>query len=75
MFGGPRPVPIDPIDTPLEGLEPEVIVPQPAQPGSASTSSGAGGPSGKQSSPKRQRAAMPSWDEIVFGARSDDDPA
>ncbi|WP_382305756.1 septation protein SepH [Herbiconiux sp. UC225_62] len=75
VFGGPRPVPIDPIDTPLEGLEPEVIVPQPAQPGSASTSSGAGGPSGKQSSPKRQRAAMPSWDEIVFGARSDDDPA
>ncbi len=24
---------------------------------------------------KRGRAAMPSWDEIVFGARSDDDPA
>ncbi|MBX3092615.1 MAG: DUF3071 domain-containing protein [Cryobacterium sp.] len=26
-------------------------------------------------SSKRGRAAMPSWDEIVFGARSDDDPA
>ena len=24
---------------------------------------------------KRGRAAMPSWDEIVFGARPDDDPA
>lgn len=24
---------------------------------------------------RRGRAAMPSWDEIVFGARSDDDPA
>lgn len=26
-------------------------------------------------SSKKGRAAMPSWDEIVFGARSDDDPA
>ena len=26
-------------------------------------------------SSKRGRATMPSWDEIVFGARSDDDPA
>lgn len=25
--------------------------------------------------PRRGRAAMPSWDEIVFGARPDDDPA
>jgi len=28
-----------------------------------------------QKSSKRGRAAMPSWDDIVFGARSDDDPA
>ena len=30
-----------------------------------------------QGGPKkpRGRASMPSWDEIVFGARSDDDPA
>ncbi|MGD8169415.1 septation protein SepH [Herbiconiux wuyangfengii] len=79
VFGGPRPIPIDPIDTPLEGLEPEIIVPPVAQPGSATPSSSApstsGGSSGKQPSAKRQRAAMPSWDEIVFGARSDDDPA
>jgi hypothetical protein len=30
------------------------------------------GPLGRS---KRGRASMPSWDEIVFGARSDDDPA
>lgn len=28
-----------------------------------------------QRTSKKGRAAMPSWDEIVFGARSDDDPA
>ncbi len=28
-----------------------------------------------QKSTKRGRASVPSWDEIVFGARSDDDPA
>lgn len=28
-----------------------------------------------QKSSKKGRATMPSWDEIVFGARSDDDPA
>lgn len=28
-----------------------------------------------QKSSKRGRASMPTWDEIVFGARSDDDPA
>lgn len=30
---------------------------------------------GHQKSSKKARASMPSWDEIVFGARSDDDPA
>ncbi|MGR0317938.1 septation protein SepH [Agromyces sp. ZXT2-3] len=34
-----------------------------------------GGKSGQASRPKKGRAAMPSWDEIVFGARSDDDLA
>jgi len=72
VFGGPRPVPIDPVDTPLEGLEPEVVAPAASTPG---TSGSNGASAGKQASPKRQRAAMPSWDEIVFGARSDDDPA
>ena len=32
------------------------------------------GPLGRTAA-RRGRAAMPSWDEIVFGARSDDDPA
>ncbi|WP_353810090.1 septation protein SepH [Agromyces sp. SYSU T00194] len=36
--------------------------------GSTSSSRSAGGA-------KKGRASMPSWDEIVFGARSDDDPA
>jgi hypothetical protein len=30
---------------------------------------------GSSKSAKRGRTAMPSWDEIVFGARSDEDPA
>jgi hypothetical protein len=34
-----------------------------------------GGRSGQSSRQKKGRAAMPSWDEIVFGARSDDDLA
>ncbi|BAU32192.1 DNA-binding protein [Microcella alkaliphila] len=41
-------------------------------------SSSAGSPSeppAKPATAKRGRAAMPSWDEIVFGARPDDDPA
>ena len=33
------------------------------------------GPAGPSRGSKRGRAAMPSWDEIVFGARSDDDLA
>lgn len=32
-------------------------------------------PTPKQTGARRGRAAMPSWDEIVFGARPDDDPA
>ncbi len=34
-----------------------------------------GGKSGQATRQKKGRAAMPSWDEIVFGARSDDDLA
>ena len=32
-------------------------------------------PESKKTTGRRGRAAMPSWDEIVFGARPDDDPA
>ncbi|MGR0219311.1 septation protein SepH [Agromyces sp. ZXT2-6] len=34
-----------------------------------------GGKASSASRPKKGRAAMPSWDEIVFGARTDDDLA
>jgi hypothetical protein len=63
VFSGPRSIG-GLTDTPLEGLEAELVVPpQPV------------GLSPKSGQAKRQRAAMPSWDEIVFGARSEDDPA
>ena len=53
-------VPLVELDEAVEpGAEPGAAAPQPAPRGSG----------------KKGRAAMPSWDEIVFGARSDDDPA
>ncbi len=84
IFGGPRAIAdATPIDTPLEGLEAELIVTAPVvppgeqrEPGSpphSATPRTTSAP--KQAGAKRQRAAMPSWDEIVFGARSEDDPA
>lgn len=51
------------IDTPLAGLEAEIVTT--AKPSATQ----------KTGPVKRQRAAMPTWDEIVFGARSEDDPA
>lgn len=36
---------------------------------------GGGGKAAQSARPKKGRAAMPSWDEIVFGARTDDDLA
>lgn len=56
------------VDVPLDGL-PEAPVPSSQPTAKASGSSGATGPLGK----RRGRASMPSWDEIVFGARTDDD--
>jgi len=56
------------VDVPLDGL-PESPVPASQPTAKASGSSGATGPLGK----RRGRASMPSWDEIVFGARTDDD--
>ncbi|WP_291036853.1 septation protein SepH [Herbiconiux sp.] len=66
-FGGPRAV-ADVPDTPLEGLEAELGFTSSPEPEVRQTAP-------KQGSAKRQRASMPSWDEIVFGARSEDDPA
>ncbi|TXK17492.1 septation protein SepH [Homoserinibacter sp. GY 40078] len=56
------------VDVPLDDL-PEVPEASSQPTAKASGSSGATGPLGK----RRGRASMPSWDEIVFGARSDDD--
>lgn len=53
------------VDVPLDGPSDDPI-PATAK---ASGSSGATGPLGK----RRGRASMPSWDEIVFGARTDDE--
>jgi hypothetical protein len=73
VFSGPRavkPAPVEVLDTPLEGLEPEV-----GADGDSAAGAAAQEARSKQTTARRQRAAMPSWDEIVFGARSDDDPA
>jgi len=51
----------------------DVPAPPSAQQSSSSSSSNDSGP--QPSSRKKGRAAMPSWDEIVFGARTDDDLA
>ncbi|MFT4285237.1 MAG: septation protein SepH [Protaetiibacter sp.] len=59
------------VDVPLDGV-PDEPVPASftnAPTAKASGSSGATGPLGK----RRGRASMPSWDEIVFGARGDED--
>lgn len=52
------------IDVPLPEPEPE---PEPAPRGTA--------PQPLNRGSRKGRAAMPSWDEIVFGTRPDDDPA
>lgn len=59
------------VDVPLEGVPDEPVPANftSAPTAKASGSSGATGPLGK----RRGRASMPSWDEIVFGARSDDE--
>ncbi len=66
-----------PAPPPAETPEPEAAAPEnPA--GAAARALWGGGKAASQSSrssSKKGRAAMPSWDEIVFGARSDDDLA
>ncbi len=52
------------VDVPLDGFLPE---PMPGAPRATAPQPGVRG--------KKGRAAMPSWDEIVFGARPDDDLA
>ncbi|RZS54293.1 DUF3071 family protein [Microcella putealis] len=49
---------------------------EPAEPRTTESAPSAASPDAPaRPSAKRGRAAMPSWDEIVFGARPDDDPA
>jgi hypothetical protein len=75
----PAPGGIRMVDVPLgDFLEPatptprhEPVVERAPMPPAVSPQKAAGG-SGKA---RRGRTAMPSWDEIVFGARSEDDPA
>lgn len=60
------------VDIPLQGFEDEAAgaQQQDARPASAPEAEG-----GRQDRKKRNRRSMPSWDEIVFGTRPDDDPA
>jgi len=53
--------------------QPPLPLDVPAPPSNPATSSNDSGP--QPTSRKKGRASMPSWDEIVFGARTDDDLA
>lgn len=78
-----EPVPIDGARTDDEGATADTIEVVGATPDSIVDDAALTGqdaaappaPAPKTSSARRGRAAMPSWDEIVFGARPDDDPA
>lgn len=62
-------IPFDVADAPAPAPAPSPAQPTAQPTAKASGASGATGPLGK----RRGRASMPSWDEIVFGARTDDD--
>jgi hypothetical protein len=64
----PRGASVGVVDIPLHGADDSDTAPQPeARPTSAPDGDG------RQDRRKRNRRAMPSWDEIVFGTRPDDD--
>nr|WP_127795251.1 septation protein SepH [Agromyces sp. LHK192] len=59
-----------------QASEPTLDLPDEEQPGAAARSLWGGkASSGAGRTAKKGRASMPSWDEIVFGARTDDDLA
>jgi hypothetical protein len=61
------------VDVPIDlGIEPDVTSDHDVEVDELGDDTVARAP---KSSNRRGRAAMPSWDEIVFGARPDDDPA
>lgn len=67
----PRGTSISVVDIPLQGFEDDSAAgPQEARPASAPEPE-----NGRQDRKKRNRRSMPSWDEIVFGTRPDEDPA
>jgi hypothetical protein len=59
------------VDIPLQGMDEHDTAPQPDTTRSSASSDG----DGRSDRRKRTRRAMPSWDEIVFGTRPDDDMA
>lgn len=67
-------VPLPDFDDDLRSTAPQNLAPQGTSPQSISPQ-GFPPQSLQPKSQKKGRATMPSWDEIVFGARSDDDPA
>jgi hypothetical protein len=69
------------VDVPLDfsadsAPEPDdELAPRTTAPSAVGPGIGAANDTGPVKSARRGRTAMPSWDEIVFGARPDDDPA
>lgn len=61
------------LSPPPAAARPEQSAPASAQPGDGDSGQASG--SGGSRAGRRGRASMPSWDEIVFGARTDDDLA
>lgn len=69
----PRGTSISVVDIPLQGFDDDSA--QAEQQQDARPTSAPEAESGRQERKKRNRRSMPSWDEIVFGTRPDDDPA
>ena len=69
--------PIAIFDTPVDTAPPapEPSTSGPSTPTSSASSSSSDSSSASARASKKGRASMPSWDEIVFGARTDDDLA
>lgn len=67
----PRGTSISVVDIPLQGFEDA----SDDERSEARPTSAPEGDTGRQDRKKRNRRSMPSWDEIVFGTRPDDDPA
>ncbi|MCU1529580.1 MAG: hypothetical protein JWP75_3343 [Frondihabitans sp.] len=72
-------VPLDDFDEPEAPEPPRTTKPLATHPtasrGQQSDAGQDSGPGPRSNRARKGRASMPSWDEIVFGARSDDDPA